>query len=227
MVMILGSHVSSPSYAHQRWHGNCQPEFEWSRNSFFFVSIEITASPDASYSRRRRAMFSNWALRSGWWPIVFFLRAVRWPSFSFLSSRRIVRRLAGVPSANNRRDNSRSDRLVHSTPSRIGSPAVNSSNSWRRFASRGGCATARCRRPPLFFGCAQLPHPLPPLDHGDPGEWFSDRTPKPVRCTRLRHAPVWSPLLPHTAVDPSPTATRRSAASSVRPLLNTLPCRTP
>ena len=34
MVMILGSHVSSPSYAHQRWHGNCQPEFEWSRKIY-------------------------------------------------------------------------------------------------------------------------------------------------------------------------------------------------
>src|SRR5215475_2302407 len=227
MVMILGSHVSSPSYAHQRWHGNCQPEFEWSRNSFFFVSIEITASPATAYSRRRRAMFSNWALRSGWWPIVFFLRAVRWPSLSFLSRRRIVRRLAGVPSANSRRDHSRNDKFVHSTPSRIGSPAVNSCNKWRRFASRVGCATARGGRPPPFCGCAPPPHPLPLPDRGDPDEWFADRTPRPARYTRPRHAPAWPLRQPHTDVDPSPIATRRTAASFVRSLLNTHPCRTP
>src|SRR5712691_7428428 len=90
----------------------------------------MTASPAASYSPRRRVMFSNCALRSGWCPIVFFFRAVRRPSLSFLNARRIVRRLAGVPSANSRRDSSRSDRLVHSTPARIGSPAVNSCNSY-------------------------------------------------------------------------------------------------
>ena len=38
----------------------------------------------------------------------------------------MVRRLAGVPIAISRRDNSRNDRLVQSTPSRMGSPAVNS-----------------------------------------------------------------------------------------------------
>src|SRR6266851_764594 len=168
--------------------------------------MEITASPAASYSRRRRAMFSNWALRSGWWPIVFFLRAVRWPSLRFLSRRRIVRRLAGVPSANSRRDNSRNDRFVHSTPARIGSPAVNSCNSWRRWASRDGCATARGGRPPLFVGGARQPHPLHLLGRGGLDEWFSDRTPKPARCTRPRHAPAWSPRRPHSDVDLSPTA---------------------
>ena len=44
MVMILGSHVSSPSYAHQRWHGNCQPEFEWSQ-IFKKILEELKKSP--------------------------------------------------------------------------------------------------------------------------------------------------------------------------------------
>src|SRR5215813_2590943 len=197
------------------------------RSSFFFVSIEITASPVASYSRRRCAMFSNCALRSGWWPMVFFFRAVRQPICSFRSSRRMVRRLAGVPIATRRRDNSRNDRLVHSTPSRIGSPAVNSCNKWRRFSSKAGWATARGGRPPLFFGCAPPPHPLPPPTRGGLDEWFSDRTPTPVRYTPRRHAPAWPPQRPHTDGDPSPTATRRTAASSVRPRLHSRPCHTP
>src|SRR5215813_3662135 len=196
-------------------------------NSFFFVSIEITASPDASYSRRRYAMFSNWALRSGWCPIVFFFRAVRWPSLSFLSSRRIVRRLAGVPSANSRRDNSRNDRLVHNTPSRIGSPAVYSCNRCRRFASRVGWATARGGRPPPFCGYDPPPRPLPPPGRGGLDEWFADRTPRYAQYTRPRHAPTWPLRQPHTAVDLFPTAIQRTAASSVRSLLHTHPCRTP
>src|SRR5712691_3241799 len=187
----------------------------------------MTASPAASYSPRRRVMFSNCALRSGWCPIVFFFRAVRRPILSFLISRRIVRRLAGVPSANRRRDNSRSDRFVHSTPSRIGSPAVNSCNRRRRFASRVGCATICGGRPPPFFGCAQPPHPLPPPARGGLDGWFSDRTPRPARCTRPRHAPAWPPRRLHIDGDPFPTATRRTASSSLRSLLHTLPCRTP
>src|SRR4029434_3374219 len=96
-------------------------------------------------------------------PSVCVLRAVRRPTLSFLSNRRIVRRLAGVPSANSRRDNSRSDKFVHSTPSRIGSPAVNSCNRVRRFASRVGCPATRGGRPPPFFGRGQLPPHTAPL----------------------------------------------------------------
>src|SRR4029453_7990835 len=102
-------------------------------------------------------MFSNCALRSGWCPIVFFLRAVRRPTLSFLSNRRIVRRLAGGPNANRRLDTSRTDKVVHSTPSRIGSPAVNSCNKAPRFASRVGCATTRGGRPPFFSDAPSRP----------------------------------------------------------------------
>jgi len=34
-------------------------------NSFFFVSMLMTGSLASKYSFRNRAMFSNWALRSG------------------------------------------------------------------------------------------------------------------------------------------------------------------
>src|SRR4030095_5062539 len=99
---------------------------------------------------------------------VFFLRAVRRPTLRFLSNRRIVRRRAGAPSATSRLDNSRSDKFVHSTPSRIGSPAGHSGNKARRFASRVGCATTRGGGPPPFFGCAPPPQPLLPRDRADP-----------------------------------------------------------
>ena len=137
-----------------------------------------TGSPAAWYSCRRRAMFSNWALRSGWCPMVFFFRAVRRPSFSWRSNRRSVRRLAGVPSSASRRDSSRSDKFVHNTPWRIGSPAVNSSSSRCRLAIRGGHVSVNGRRPPLFFGPGRPPHPraLPTLS--GPAESSSDRTPR-------------------------------------------------
>src|SRR5262249_29564525 len=172
-------------------------------------------------------MFANCALRWAWWPIVFCLRAVRRPACSFLSSRRIVRRLAGVPSANSRLDNSRSDKFVHSTPSRLGSPAVNSCNKARRFASRAGCAPTHGGRPPLLCGCTQPPHPLSPRDRVDLDEWFWGRTPRPARCIRPRHGPAWRPQRPRTDGDPFPTTTQRSAASFLRSLLNTPPCSTP
>src|SRR5215471_13783565 len=135
--------------------------------------------------------------------------------------------MAGVPNANSRLDNSRSDKFVHSTPSRIGSPAVNSCNKARRFASRAGCATTHGGRPPLLCGCAQPPHPLSPRDRVDLDEWFWGRTPRPARCIRPRHGPAWRPQRPRTDGDPFPTTTQRSAASSLRSLLNTPPCSTP
>ena len=52
----------------------------------------------------------------------FLFRAVQRPTLSC----RNTRRLAGVFMSINRRCNSRSDRFVHNTPTRIGPPAVNS-----------------------------------------------------------------------------------------------------
>src|SRR5215813_362356 len=159
--------------------------------------------------------------------MVVFFRAVRQPILSLRSSRRIVRRLAGVPSANRRRDNSRSDRFVHSTPARIGSPAVNSCNKWRRFTSRVGCATVRGGRPPLFCGCVPPLHPWAPPGRGGLDGWFSGRTPRFGRCTQSRHAPAWRPRWPHIDVDLSPTATQRIVASSLQSRLYILPYRPP
>src|SRR5215510_514031 len=70
-------------------------------------------------------------------------------------------------------------------------------------------------------------HPLLPRDRADLDEWFWGRTPTPARCTRPHHGPAWRPRWPHTDVGPFPTTTQKSAASSLRSLLNTPPCSTP
>ena len=97
----------------------------------FFLCRVGSKSPHRQTPRTHTATarYFAWALRSGWCPIDFFFAARASAQSRFLNARRIVRRLAGVPSANSRRDSSPSDRLVHSTPARIGSPAVNSWNS--------------------------------------------------------------------------------------------------
>ena len=152
--------------------------------------------------------------------MVVCFRAVRHPLLSLLMSRRMGRRLAGVPSLMRRRDNSRSDRCVQRTPARIGSPAVHACNRWRRVAS-GLAARRRAAGAPLFCGCAPRPHPRPPPARGDLAGEFWDRRPKPGPYPRSHHAPVARLRWPHTAVGPSPRANRRSAASSLRSLLET------
>src|SRR5262249_11213312 len=133
----------------------------------------------------------------------------------------------GAPSANSGRDTWRSDRFVHSTPARIGSPAVNSCNKGRRFTSRVGCATVRGGRPPLFCGCVPPLHPWAPPGRGGLDGWFSGRTPRFGRCTQSRHAPAWRPRWPHIDVDLSPTATQRIVASSLQSRLYILPYHPP
>src|SRR6266852_1632993 len=187
----------------------------------------ITGSPAAWYSCRNRAMFSNCALRSGWCPIVFFFRAVRRPNFSFRSKRRMVRRLAGVPIATNRRNNSRSDKFVHNTPARMGSPAVNSPSSCRKLASRDGQMVVRARRPPLFFGSDPLPDLRVGPTPSSPAGWFLDRRLKAARCTRRPHVPAWPPQPRHIADGPSPTANRRTVSSSFRQRPDRHPCQPP
>ena len=131
--------------------------------------------------------------------------------------------LCRVARHHRRRHTACHDRLVHSTPARLGSPAVHSCHRWRRLASRGGGATARGGRPPLGFGGARPPPPLPPPDRRGLDEWLSERTPRPVRCPRSHQALAWPP----TDADPAPTANRSSAAAAVQQLLPTCPCRTP
>ncbi len=96
--------------------------------------------------------------------------------------------LAGVPNPINRRDSSRNDKLVHKTPTRIGSPAVNSCNSCRRLASSCGRESVNDLRPPLFFVSALPPSPPVLPVPSDLGELSSDRTVRRGRCTRYRHA---------------------------------------
>jgi hypothetical protein len=80
-----------------------------------------------------------------------FLAHLARSSTVFFRSLRTVDRLAGVPIAFRRRRISRRDRFVHNTPSRIGSPAVNSARSaWKLSSSRGHCAKALVRPPPFF-----------------------------------------------------------------------------
>lgn len=79
-------------------------------------------------------------------------RAFRWPKPCFLNSLRTVCRLAEVPISAKWRLISRRDRLVHNTPSRIGSPAVNSACSLRKFSSNNGfCSLAHLRPAPFFL----------------------------------------------------------------------------
>ena len=66
-------------------------------------------------------------------------------------SLRTVCRLAGAPSSASRRLISLRDRLVHNTPSRIGSPAVNSVRICRKRSSSCGCRSIAAFRPPPFF----------------------------------------------------------------------------
>ena len=93
------------------------------------------------------------------------------------------------PAPTSRRDSSRSDRFVHSTPSRIGSPAVNSCSSCRRLASRDGQVAVSGRRPPPFSDpvggrvLGRLPGPRGPVESS------SDRSPAGGRCTRRRRGP--------------------------------------
>lgn len=84
-------------------------------------------------------------------PIDFFLRAFLWPSPCFFNNLRTVCRLAGVPVSFSRRLISQRDRLVHKTPSRIGSPAVNSARIARKLSSSWVFWSIAVFRPPPFF----------------------------------------------------------------------------
>jgi len=120
---------------------------------FFFVSMLITGSPLARYPALSLAMFSNWALRSGCAPIDFFLACLALTQavlFEQLAHHVAAGRRARISAR--RRLISRRDKLVHSTPCRIGSPAAelgqatckNSHRAWQR------CRLAACVHR-LFF----------------------------------------------------------------------------
>src|SRR5208337_2299101 len=68
-------------------------------------------------------------------PIVFFFRAFRL-RYPFLRSNwETTCRLAGVPNLSSRREICPRDKFVHFTSARIGSPAVWSSSTLKKFAS--------------------------------------------------------------------------------------------
>src|SRR3954447_7065684 len=121
-------------------------------NSFFLVSMLSTGRPALRYFFLRRAMFSNWALRFGSrGPIVFFFNAFRRRYRCLRSSCETTCRLAGVPNSPSLSAICRRDRFVHFTSARIGSPAVWSWRTFRKFSSRAGEASINRLRPPPFF----------------------------------------------------------------------------
>ncbi len=122
---------------------------------------------------------------------------------------------AGVPRSAIRRPISLSDRLVHRTSARIGSPAVCSRNTSSRFCSSSGLVSINRLGPPPFFGPGQAPDPRAAASPHAPAGSFLDHTPKVATHTRLRQTPTSRPQRPRTAADPSPTRTGKTISSAV------------
>ena len=145
-------------------------------NSFFFVSMLITGSPAAWYSCRSRAMFSNWALRSGCCPIVFFLRAVRRPSLS------CPQQAANRPPTGGRAQREQPPRQLaqrqvgpqHADPHRIARREFR--EQLPQVGLQGGTGLRQRRRPPLFFGPGRPPDPRVLPSPAGPAESSSDRS---------------------------------------------------
>src|SRR3990172_5157440 len=107
----------------------------------------------------------------------------------------------------------------HSRPHRVASREFLQQLPQIPFQLRTGRASWLAA--PLFFGPDRLPRPAAPPNPSSPAKWSSDHSVRRGPRTPRRHAPAWLPPLPHTAVDPSPTANRKTASSSAR-----LPTRT-
>ena len=167
----------------------------------------------------------NWALRFGLrGPIVFFFKAFRL-RYPFLRSNwETTCRLAGVPNLPSRRAICPRDKFVHFTSARIGSPAVWSSNTFKKFSSRAADISISFLRPPLFFGHDSCPDrrslPIPPV----PGGWSWDRAAARWRCTRHHHDPALWTRWRHTVDDRPRSAmhgqdmTRQDASAASFPL---------
>ena len=113
------------------------------------------------------------------------------------------------------------ERLVQRMSSSTGEPAVSCSISASTAGTNSGCATLAGLRPPFFSDAAvglvlgQLLDVFRPMTNR-----VADRSRTSRRCTARRHAPA-SPLPPpHTAADPSPTATHTTSPSAARPRLD-------
>src|SRR5664279_5760094 len=113
----------------------------------------MTANPTFKYCFLRRAIFLNWALRFGLrGPIVFFFKAFRLRYPFLRNNLETTCRQAGVPNLPSRCEICPRDRFVHFTSPRLGSPAVWSSSTFKKFASRAADSSINFLRPPLFFG---------------------------------------------------------------------------
>src|SRR5277367_3584149 len=188
----------------------------------------MTGRPAFKYCFLRRVIFLNWAFRFGLrGPIVFFFKAFRL-RYPFLRSNwETTCRLAGVPNFSSRREICPRDKLVHFTSARIGSPAVWSSSTLKKFASRAADISISFLRPPPFFGHDSCPDrrslPIPPV----PGGWSWDHTAASWKCTRPHRDPASWTRWRHTVDDRPRPATRRGASSSVRFSVHRHPCCTP
>ncbi len=136
-------------------------------------------------------------------------------------------RLVGVPKAVTRSAICLRDKFVHFTSVRIGSPAVWSSRTFKKFASTAALISIAFLHPPLFFGhesCpAHLSLPAPPFHGGS----SLDRIQGSGQCTQFHHDPVWQPRWPRTAVDRPPKVTHTAASSSAQFPVHTRPCCPP
>src|SRR5580693_3719885 len=137
----------------------------------------MTGKPAFKYFFLRRAIFLNWALRFGLrGPIVFFFSAFRLRYPCLRSNWETTCRLAGVPNLSSRREICPRYKFVHFTSAFIGSPAVWSSSTLKKFASSSADISISFFRPPLFFGHDSCPDRLslqaPPIL----GVWSWDRT---------------------------------------------------
>ena len=102
-------------------------------------------------------MFSNWALRFGLQgPIVFFFNAFRLRYLCLRSNWETTCRLTGVPNSVTRLAISPRDRFVHFTSARIGSPAVWSSRTFKKFSSRAATWIDFFASTPFFSDTARV-----------------------------------------------------------------------
>ena len=189
----------------------------------------MTGRPAFRYSFLRRAMFSNWALRSGLrGPIVFFFNAFRLRYPCLRSNWDTTCRLTGVPNAVIRSAICRRDKFVHFTSARIGSPAVWSWSTFKKFSSRAALISINRLRPPLFFGPDRCPSRLSPSSSACPWRMVlgsHPRTPRDVLDPTMPQLRGLDGGIPSSIVLCS--ASQTAASSSVRFPVHRRPCCPP
>ena len=183
----------------------------------------MTGRPASKYCCLSWAIFSNWALRSACCPIVRFFCGLRrrYPcSHSRLDTTFFP---AGVPNVFSRREICRRERFVHLTSARIGSPAVWSRSTSRKFSTNCGHVSVSGLRPPLFFVGGVCPtHSEIPFRTFH-AESSLGHNPALVRRIRYHHALVL-PLRPqHIVADRARSKSHTTETSAVPILQNNCP----